>query len=296
MFKAFSESLLLELRGRQAELDVTVRPGALLRERTRLILDAMYFLAGYVEEHPFVDSDEELYCNKFVLPEFYALLYAAQERYDMARHLPASGAKAKRKYYLALLKRVAAILGQYTFYHEYWSGDGLLLDELLYGTADTANVLQPVFAGFEGLPGTVMSRLAGMFMALEELRAELLTTMYGLEPKPSLSCTSVSEDGGLVSRFQWKGEVVNLIELGHGIYLSGQLEPSIGIVEFFKALGDFFGVNLRVPRRGFDDLKKRKTMSQTHFCELMASVLRQKMEDEDAYDPGRKLRKNGFYK
>lgn len=302
MIHEFSEQLLNKLQeDLQAVAAGDVRPQIVLREQSRLVYAALAGMQEFLIEHPFTETDIEIRYQKYMLPQFYALLFYTREHYELVSGLPDSGLKVKRKYYAGFLKKIAVFFGMHGFYYDYWIGDGQLLDDVLYTAADPFNVLQPVVSGFDLAPGTAMSRLAGMFMGYERLRTEVLSLLYRLEGKPALSDSKVSDLGvlslaGLKCHFQWKGEVIHLIELAHGIYLTGQLEDKVGVVEFFKVLGDFFGVNLRVPKRGFDDLKKRKTMSQTHYCELMQKALLAKMEEEDAFDPERTARRNGFFK
>lgn len=302
MIQEFSERLFEDVQ--DGLLSVVVdgrRPQVVLRECCRLVNDALGKLQDFIVKHPFSDTDSEIHFQKSILPRFFALLFHAREYHEVVSGVPVSGVKTKRKYYTGYLKKISGFFAVNGFYYDYWTGDGKLLDEVLYGADDPFHVLQPVVPVCDCAVGTPMSRLAGMFMAKERLRDEILALLYQLEEKPVLSKSKVSASGelslaGTGFHFQWKGEVINLIELAHGIFLTGQLEETVGIVEFFRALGDFFGVNLRIPKRGFDDLKKRKTMSQTHFCELMRKTLLEKMKAEDSYDPDKLARKNGFFK
>ena len=261
MMKVFCDAVLQELRaGLDAvELD-EAKPKQALAARLVLVDAALQRLNEYRSSNGFKDRGQEIWYYKSVFPEFYALAEYFRLKYELIVGEPAGGGKGRRRYYGRWLKRVADFFAVFGFYFDYYLGETELLDEVLYTCSDRFNVLQPVLAGVDWSSGTAMGHLVGMFKAHERLREELLQQSYGLQGT-GRSASLVDSTGQLslsgdLSRFRWKGEVINLIELAHGIYLTGQLEQGVGIVEFFKALGDFFGVNLRVPKRGFDHLKK----------------------------------------
>ncbi|WP_288879766.1 RteC domain-containing protein [Pedobacter panaciterrae] len=88
----------------------------------------------------------------------------------------------------------------------------------------------------------------------------------------------------MIKPIQWTGEVIHLIELAYGIHLKEQVNNgSIGIVDFFKNLGDFFGVNLGIPKKGFDNIKARKLLRKTEFTEQIREALLKKMDEKDEW-------------
>ena len=170
-----------------------------------------------------------------------------------------------------------------------------MLDGIFYTRKDPGNILQPLVSGYDPFLGSPMSELVSWFMAYERLRNEILAQLHELSGKLPVSHTSVNASGGLQHEIKWTGGDIHLIELVHGIHLTGQVNNGeIGIVELFRVVGQFFGVNLRVPKRGFDDLKARKTMSRTSFMDMMRAAIVKKMDDDDAFDPGKVRRRNGF--
>jgi len=87
---------------------------------------------------------------------------------------------------------------------------------------------------------------------------------------------------GKQTPFQWTGPVIHLIEIAHGIHLNEQVNNGeAGIVEFFDGLGQFFGVDLGVPKKGFEAIHARKKMSKTHFTDRMRDKLTERMDEED---------------
>ena len=268
---------------------------AALRARTVLISAALQELSGFALEHPFELPADEVFYYKSIYPGFKSLLVYYTEYHHFVSGVPVSGVKAKKKYYLLRLREIADFLCRNSMHYDYFRLDGCLLDEVFYRIGDAGNVLQPFVLSYEPFLGTNMSELVSFFLAFERLRNEILALLHGLSGPAVLSGTVVDASGGLQREFKWTGEDIHLIELVHGIHLTGQVNNgTIGIVELFKVVGNFFGVNLRVPKRGFDDLKARKTMSKTAFLDSMRMAVLKKMDEDDAYDPDKVRRRNGF--
>jgi hypothetical protein len=204
------------------------------------------------------------------------------------------GLKERRRYLLAELAGIDRFFLRYQFHYGYYCLGATELDGLLFsqGTLDEFSVLFPMLPLDvpDGVPLTAY--LFALFLAKERLRADLLGMLAALDAPPVLSdSASVTEKGDLHRPFQWTSEVVHLIELAHALHLKGVVnDGQTGIIEFFEGLGDFFGVNLGVPKRGFEDLKARKRLSKTHFTDALREALIKKMSDADAWrgSPGGK--------
>lgn len=296
MYNKFSENLLGELHARLESLSlVELSPVPLLKAQIAAVADALKELTDFVAAHPPMDAQEEIGYYKFTYPRFKSLIVYYTAYHHFLVGVPESGPKAKKKYYLSRLSAIAAFFERHTLHYDYFRLDGCMLDDLFYTRRDPGNVLQPVVLGYEPFLGTAMAELVSSFLAQERLRNEILALLHALSGRGPLSSTVVDPLGGLQREFKWTGEDIHLIELVHGIHLTGQVNNgSIGIVELFKVVGTFFGVNLRVPKRGFDDLKARKTMSKTAFLDMMRLAVLKKMDEDDAYDPEKARRRNGF--
>jgi len=296
MYNKFSENLLGELNARLESLsEEELSPVAMLKAQITAVADALKDLTGFISEHPFTDPLEEIGYFKFIYPRFKSLLVYYTEYHCFMAGVPQSGLKAKKKYYLSKLRSITVFFEQNCMHYDYFRLDGCLLDEVFYSRRDVKNILQPFVLSYEPILGTPMAELLSWFMAQERVRNEILALLHGLTGPGPLSATVVDPTGSLQREIKWTGEDIHLIELVHGIHLTGQVNNgSIGIVELFKVVGAFFGVNLRVPKRGFDDLKARKTISKTAFLDMMRVAVLKKMDEDDAYDPDKAARRNGF--
>jgi len=298
MIHEFSEKLFNELKdGLKVITLQDYQPKIKLREQSLLIAAAMAELYDFIQAHPFESLQDEIHFYKDIYPKFASLKVYYRERYDLMRSLPFGTKRDKKCYFKLKLNRIACFFKCYRFYYDYDQTGACELDELFYtAVADPNHVLQPVLLVNDVSKGTAMAILLAKFLAFERLRNDILSLLHGLEPAPVLSATTIDANGQLQSPFKWIGEIIHLIELAHGIYLTKQIDTEeTGIVEFFARLGEFFGVNLRVPKRGFDDLKARKTMSKTQFTDLMRSAILTKMDEDDAYDAEKRKGKSGHF-
>jgi hypothetical protein len=258
---------------------------------------ALSALRAELERSGFADPDSETLFFKHLKPMISRWLVFLNEWEQVVLLRPLEGGKALKLFYKSRLKSVQRLfLRQGYFYQYYKFGDGAL-DGMYFqrgiGTMQVPGILPgEVDPGFDTPVGMLVAR----FMGMEMLAEHLLSELYRLQAKPELSAREVSPSGEVTPRMRWTGEVVNLIELAHGLFLTGQVnQGETGVVEFFKLLGEFFGVNLRVPKRGFDDLKSRKTMSRTNYLDQMREALLKKMDEEDFYDPDQLRRRKGFF-
>ncbi|NQX56811.1 RteC domain-containing protein [Pedobacter panaciterrae] len=248
-------------------------------------------LAGLSNQYPYQDQSGEINYHKYLYPAFKSLEIYWQEYYGRNICKVAGTEKTLCKRCQQEIGFINAFFERHSFHYKYYCLEATELDSLFFtkafgsgGGIANDSVLIPVMPGQEGVSCTLTGELFARFIAYEQLRSELLERQYALSPKPGLSNTSVDSKGKLIKPMQWTGEVIHLIELAHGIHLKEQVNNgSIGIVDFFASLGDFFGVNLGIPKKGFDNIKARKRLRKTEFTDQIREALLKKMDEEDEW-------------
>ncbi|WGQ09724.1 RteC domain-containing protein [Pedobacter gandavensis] len=255
-------------------------PSVILREQMSLIYSV---LGNLMDLYPFDDPVSEINFHKHLYSGFRSLLIYYQEKHLVLFGLPPEHTGLIKKHYQAELQRINRFFDAYVFHYKYFSLKAVELDVLFFTeAADQQSILLPVVPAYESAGSTVTAELFAKFMAYERLRADLLALLYEQEPTPALSRTTVDRFGKLRKPLKWTGEIINLIEVAHAIHLNKQINGGeIGIVEFFEGLGEFFGVNLGVPKKGFDNMKSRKRLSKTQFLDQMRDSVLKRMDDED---------------
>lgn len=283
-------NVLAVLDGLEAELGrVRVSElcsAAVLQRWLGLVGEAELALVGLLGLPGDLDVSGQVFYFKRVYPRLKGLALYAQGRFLRSGELEGASVKELRRFYQGEVSRIDRFFMRYQFHYGYFCLGGSELDGLFFSLgAGLQSVLLPVLALDVPAGVPLTGYLFALFVAKERLRVDLLGLLAGLDGKPVLSdSASVSDQGALHRPFQWTAEVVNLIELAHALHLKGAVnDGQTGIVEFFEGLGDFFGVNLGVPKRGFEDLKARKRLSKTHFTDSLRDALLEKMAESDAW-------------
>ncbi|MEJ5996261.1 RteC domain-containing protein [Pedobacter sp. Du54] len=295
MLQEFSENELKKLRNALKNLDSSsYLPHLLLREQLLLIGASIKSVKDYLCEHPIDNVGAEVSYYKYYLPDFTSFQLYCTEKYSLSAGKPHQDGKALKKYYLDELHYLERFFLRHPLHYEYYKVDMHQMDEAWFCKAGNTDVpMPPVLEGYEAVDIPQVSYLFAKFIAYEQLRSDINELIAELDsPKGATEPPTIPTK--LRKPLKWTGEKINLIELLHGLYVKKQVnDGKIGIGEFFEMVGEFFGIDLGIPKRGFDDLKLRKRLSKTHFLDSVREELLKKMEDEDAYDPeklaGKKL-------
>ncbi|WP_165305027.1 RteC domain-containing protein [Pedobacter sp. SYP-B3415] len=229
----------------------------------------------------FARREEEIQFFKVTRPRVFRWRIYLLERLQLeACQSPAGkeGEIAFLEFQRSYLKRFFIMNGYHYRYYKFQSDE---LDEKYFlstSVSEVTNLAELPAVDFKA--SRPMEYLFAKFQAYELLDSYLEKRINELR-----SPHQHSRNG---HQMKWTGEGVNLAELAYGLQLSGQINNgSIGIHELFRVLNEVFQIDLGIPKRRFDDLYGRKRLSKTHFLDKMRSLLLKKIEDQDAYSPGR---------
>ena len=282
MMNSFVENLKAGLLAQLAAVSVEQAPHLFLRDRLAVVNATLLDLSAHVVENRLCDEQQIVY-HKNVYPYFKSLQLVEIEMYYLRTAVPVGDAKTIKRFFRQELRLIERFLTRYASAYEYFSRTAMELDGVYFVLgADCSSALSPVveFGGSDGSTG--MAYLFARFLCYERLAKYIIGEIEKIDRPGGLGVASV---GPPAKTFQWAGETVNLIELAHGVYLDGQLDKKVGIVEFFEGLGEFFGVNLGVPKRGFEDIKRRKRLSKTHFLDRLREGILKRIDQEDGFSP-----------
>lgn len=257
-----------------------VEPMERLHEEMLLIRTSQQTIHDYVQQNQFEDETSEIEYHKQLYPGLRALHIFRVEVYLLEKDLPPFGKENAKAYYAEQLRRIFNDVRRYEFLYTYFKLKATELDNIYFiSKSNKQSVLLPVLPEPEISHTTATGYLFARFMAYEMMFKYIIMRIENTKQP-----------------FRWTGETVNLIELLHGVYLNGQVNNGeVGIVEFFNGMGEFFGVDLGIPKKGLEALMKRKKLSKTHFTERMLDKLNERMEAEfDLEREKRRKNKVGF--
>lgn len=229
----------------------------------------------------FNDQFEEIYFFKFEKPEYYALKIYHVALFNLCRLRPTGPSEVVRTFFLSELGYIARFFKQHAFYYEYFRSGFTEMDEVMFVRGALAHhVLAPDCAELDPDYSTNGDHLFAQFMAFELLQEYICGELKSMDDVAVGSSTTVAGR----KWFDWTGEVIHLIELGYGIYVSKQLNKGKAkLQDIFNWLEESFGLEIGIPANRFRDIKRRKRLSRTHFTDLMRDALIAYMDDSDEF-------------
>lgn len=232
----------------------------------------------------FKDQMEEIYFFKFEKPEYYALKIYQVSLFGILNQRPVGTDEMLRDYFLEELAFIGRFFKQYSFLYEYYRCGFTQMDELLFLREGMApDALLPEFWELDPEFSTPGDYVFSKFIAYEGLQEFILGELRVLEVRAASGAAGEGSVKGAARRsLDWTGEVVNLVELGYSLYVSGQIGGGkASLAEIFRWLEESFGLEVGIPANRFREIKRRKRLSRTHFLDHMRKGLLDYMEDEN---------------
>jgi len=248
-------------------------------ESMSLINDFLNDIREKITTVAFRDKMEEIYFFKFEKPEYYAQKIYHVNLFILVNQKPVGTDSMLKVYFLDELDFLSRFFKQHAFYYEYYRSGFTEMDEVLFlrGTL----IQSPLFAELPELDPdftTGGDYLFAKFMAYELLQEYLLEQLRKLELKDQVVLPAM---GTAKKWFDWTGEMVNLVELGYALYVSGQLNNNkASLAEIFRWLEECFDVEIGIPANRFREIKRRKRISRTHFTDLLRESLLNYMDGD----------------
>lgn len=245
---------------------------------------ALEALKEGIIKYPFESPLDEIHFFKHTKPRFYAHQFYYWDIYLLDYNRPCGTQETLQAYYEEELNAIRRCLLQHRFFYDYYRKGMKELDETYFlRGAKSPSFPLPEVPALDPEFTTCGDYLFSKFIALERLVKEILFRITTLDDTPV-----VSPNGKLAGRkrLKWTGESINLVELGYGLYHSGQLNNgNASIAEIFRWLEDQLEVSIGKPSRRLTEIKRRKRLSQTRYLDQMRDQLLKRIDEEDAYLP-----------
>lgn len=249
----------------------------------QLIRSLLHLLREQVLLHPFKDKPDEIHFFKNVKTLFLSAKIFELEKYNLEQNKPVGTWEKLRAYYESELEIIRRFFRQYAYLYQYYRTGLTEMDELYFVRGvEVPAVLIPEFGEPDREFSTCGDYLFAKFKAYEELQDYILE---------QIRLGTLASQPGLPNGYQskplyWTGESINLVELGYGLFDSGQLNNGqAGVNDIFKWLEEHFNVSIGIPARRFVEIKRRKRLSRTRFLDNMRESVNKKAEEDEQFNP-----------
>ncbi|MFC3559503.1 RteC domain-containing protein [Pedobacter jamesrossensis] len=278
------EKLLIQLTdGLAHTAGQKLTPSGRLAAALQLIRRLLLLLREQVMSEPFKSKQEEIHFFKMVKPIFLAAKIFELERYNLEQSKPAGSWGKLLSYYERELEIIQRFFLHYAYLYQYFRAGAVEMDELYFlRGAEVPSVLVSEFEEHDIGFSTCGDHLFARFKAYEDLQDHIIEQIH-----LGSSADKGTQHSAYVSKkLTWTGESINLVELGYGLYDSGQLNHGkAGINDIFTWLAEHLNVSIGIPARRFVEIKRRKRLSRTRFLDNMRDSINKKIDDDERYEP-----------
>jgi hypothetical protein len=254
-----------------------------LSKALQLIRSLLLLLRDQISLHPFKDKTEEIYFFKNVKTAFLSAKIFELERYNLEQNKPAGTWETLLTYHENELEIIRRFFRQYAYLYQYYRTGLTEMDELYFVRGvEIPSVLIPEFGEPDREFSTCGDYLFAKFKAYEELQDYILEQIRLGTLASQLTIPNAYQSKPL----HWTGESINLVELGYGLFDSGQLNNGqAGVNDIFKWMEEHLNVSIGIPARRFVEIKRRKRLSRTRFLDNMRESVNKKIEEDDEFNP-----------
>jgi len=232
-----------------------------------------------LRQEGFSGDQEEITFFKQIKPGILALKIEEVFRYNLEVHKPIGTVKIQLKYFEEELKALQSFFRLNSYNYQYYKNKLTEMDKLYFmrnGGPLAIPLAEITEADMEF--ATPMTYLFAKFIAYEQLQYDMMEQIAGLK-YPQLNQPQKGSDSGLT--LKWTGDVINIIELAYGFYLTGQLNNgNASLNQIVRWLESNLGVSIGIAQRKFSEISRRKRISVTKFIDQMKEAILSKINTE----------------
>lgn len=223
-------------------------------------------------------EQEEISVFKKVKPQIEAFRIEEGLRFSIGNYKPMGTIKAQLKYLEEELVSLQSLFRRNAFYYQYYKNGFDELDALFFVRgAGSLSLPIPEIPDVESDFSTPVSCLYTKFMGFERVQLFILREIHKLKPFNGNGETSANVDE---EHLRWTGDVINIIEVAYGIWLTGQLNNgNATLSQIVRWLEGHLDVKLGNVQKRFTEMERRKRVSTTKYLDQMSSAVRQKLDD-----------------
>jgi hypothetical protein len=275
--KTHFEKLLDDLR---EELSLNASISVLIERfngAVKITDKALFDLKEYLASNQ-VNEQEEILIFKEVKPQIESFRIEEGLRFSILNYQPVGTAKIQIKYLDEELVSLQSLFRRNAFYYQYYKNGFDELDNLFFlrGSGGLALPI-PEIPDVQSDFSTPVSCLYSKFMGFERVQVFVLKEINKLKP---LNGNAVPATHEHEETLKWTGDVINIIEVAYGIWLTGQLNNgNASLSQIVRWLEGHLDVKLGNVQKRFTEMERRKRISTTKYLDQMSTAVKHKLEN-----------------
>lgn len=243
--------------------------------------EAMANLKTFIQANTFENNQDEIEFFKFIKPGILSHRVEEGLRYNLMVNRPIGTKEIQMKYFEEELSALQSLFRMNSFHYQYYKNRFSELDALFFlrNSGPLAVPLLDVMAEAETGFSTPVSYIFSKFIAYENTQYFILEQIAGLQNPESKVLVQVDPSANL----KWTGEVINIVELAYGLWLTGQLNNgNASLNQIVRWLEANFEVSIGIVQRRFVEIAARKRLSTTKYIDQMRDQIQKKIENDNA--------------
>jgi len=274
------EKLRSELFDELAAIRIIEQPLERLTKASKAISNTIAALNRVIEEIIFKDEQAEIYFFKHTKPEILAVRTEEIFRYNLFINTPIGTIEVRLKFFEDQLKSLTSFFRINSFNYQYYKNCVDDLDRVYFLKSSG-----PPSVPLDGIVendtefSTPMSYQFAKFIAYENLQYFLLERI-ALIKNPGYKEPQINDKPDI--DLKWTGDLINIVELAYGIWLTGQLNNgNASLNQIVRWLEADLHVTIGIIQRRFAEIEKRKRLSHTKYIDQMRDAVLHKIEGEN---------------
>lgn len=269
-FKSILNEALLSIR----QLD---NPLERVNKAISAIENTVLDLNHYLEDHQFINQQEEIEFFKNLKPEILALKIEEVYRYHLSLNKPIGTTENQLKYFEDELHALQTFFRMNAYHYQYFKNNLSELDNLYFlRNAGPLTVPLAEISDIDAEFSTPMTFLFAKFIAYEHIQYYILEKIAGIK-FPDFVHANVNSTDDL--SLNWTGKQINIVELTYGLFLTGQLNHgNASLNQIVRWMEINLHVNIGIIQRRITEIEGRKRLSITKFIDQMKEAIIKKIE------------------
>jgi hypothetical protein len=237
--------------------------------------EAVFELKNYIQANTFSNDKDEIEFFKIIKPEILSHRVEEGLRYNLIVNKPIGTKEIQVKYFEEELQALQSFFRMNSFHYQYYKNRVSELDTLFFlrNSGPLAVPVIDVIIDAEAEFSTPVSYIFTKFIAYENIQYFILQQIADIQNEGKLTYSTNAP-----TTLKWTGDVINIVELAYGIWLTGQLNyGNASLNQIVRWLEANFQVSIGIVQRKFTEIEGRKRLSTTKFLDQMRDMLLDKI-------------------